>query len=89
MNEQMQIVMEFMAGDGYTYWATSTIPIMYESCEAAMLDFEAKWKEAKANNEHHFHMFGLQFDMGDHQENGVFCSPEFLTVNEWFARGAQ
>jgi len=85
----MQIVMEFTEGDGCTYSCTHTAPIVYESCEAAIVDFEAAVHAAKAADESQFMAFGQTFWVYTFFEEGVFYSPEFMTVDEWFARGAQ
>jgi hypothetical protein len=91
----MQIVMCYTAGDGCTYSCDVALPIEYESVEKALVDFEdlctmafAKkdWRERK------FTFCGREYDpsdfffpSGERQEPALF-PPDFLTVDEWFAK---
>lgn len=36
----MRLVIQFQVGDRYTYSATETVPVIYESAEAFAVDFE-------------------------------------------------
>lgn len=86
-NKLIRIVMEFTEGDGCTYSCTHTLPIMYESCEAALVDFDAAILHAKKNDISQVRMFGEMFWVYTFFDEGQYFSPDFMTVDEWFARG--
>jgi hypothetical protein len=44
---KIQIIMEYQVTDGYTYWSTCTIPILYDGTVEALVSFEEALKEAE------------------------------------------
>jgi hypothetical protein len=91
----MRLVIEQTVGDGYTWHATNTSPVEYESAEAFAVEFEEACKEArvqaKQSTRHwvEFTFAGREWDADDFFEEGVYYPPEILTVDEWFARHHQ
>ena len=91
-----KIVMLYTDGDGYTYSCDVAQPIFYASCEQALIDFEKLVTDARkaylTNNDWRLSRFdfaGLKgFDQSDFFIDGTLYLPEFLTVDEWFARDA-
>lgn len=81
----MQIVMTYCVSDGCTFSYTETVPIEYESLEAAIVDFEAKASVIKnIDCETDFMFAGQQFNYWNHFDGDDFRSPDFMTVDEWF-----
>lgn len=85
----MRIIMRYSVSDGCTYSCEDIHPIEYESCEAALIDFEAALKEAK-NGE--FRFANLDLWSSTFYVESMWSSrgapqlelPEFLTLDEWF-----
>jgi len=89
----MRLVIEYYVGDGYTWSATNTVPVEYESAEAFVVEFEEACKEArvqaKQTRRHwlEFTFAGLEWDADCFfTSDGEYCPPEILTVDEWFSR---
>jgi hypothetical protein len=89
----MRLVIEYYVGDGYTWSATNTVPVEYESAEAFVVEFEEACKEArvqaKQTRRHwlEFTFAGLEWDADCFfTSDGDYCPPEILTVDEWFSR---
>jgi hypothetical protein len=88
----MRLVIEYNVGDGYTWHATNTIPVEYESAEAFAVEFEEACKEARVQAKQsarhwvEFTFAGREWDADNFFEKGVYYPPEILTVDEWFAR---
>lgn len=74
----MKIVMVYTYTDGCTYSCQNTIPIEYDSPEAALCDFIEK---AYSDN---FNIFGIDFYKYDFIEGDEFYPPEFYSLEEWF-----
>lgn len=75
----MRIVMEYGTGDGYTYGCTLTVPVIAESCEQALEDFEALVNGSAEE----FSFCNEVYYAGDFK--GKNSLPDFYTVDEWFA----
>lgn len=76
----MQIVCICTVGDGFTYSCEKVVPIEYESCESALVDFEQALKSAQVNEKYYFLFAGCDFET----ESFRFELPDFYTVSEWF-----
>lgn len=85
-----RLVMCFGIGDGCTYSCDETLPIEYESAEAAIVDFEQMIHEAHDKRTGEIVFAGHNIYPGHFFFNGVYYGPEFYTIDEWFAaKGAQ
>jgi hypothetical protein len=88
----MRLVIEYNVGDGYTWSATNTVPVEYESAEAFFVEFEEACKEARVQAKQtrcrwvEFTFAGREWDADNFFEEDVYYPPEILTVDEWFAR---
>jgi hypothetical protein len=89
----MRLVIEYNVGDGYTWSATNTVPVEYESAEAFFVEFEEACKEARVQPKQtrccwiEFTFAGLEWDATCFfTSDGDYYPPEILTVDEWFAR---
>jgi hypothetical protein len=81
--EPQRLVMIYHVTDGHTYGYDVVQPLMYASTEAALVDFEELVKKAGETEEIFF--AGKRYPVHLFIEEGEFCAPEFLTVDEWFA----
>lgn len=78
----MKIVLKYTDSDGCTYSCDCVYPIVCESVEEAYCAFD----DALAGTKHGlFTVFGLEFVTHKFADG---YRPEFLTVDEWFAREA-
>lgn len=87
----MRLIIEFTTGDGYTYWARETIPIVYESAEAFAVEFEefCRKRLKDFNHDQFFDLTAVKFasrswDICDFFEDGKYVAPDIMTVDEWF-----
>jgi hypothetical protein len=88
----MQLVIEYDAGDGCTWWARCTIPVIYESAEAFAVDFETfclQYRDVYVYPDPEFagHTWDMDhfFPYNDKRERCEYTAPEIYTVDEWFA----
>jgi hypothetical protein len=89
----MRIIMRYSESDGCTYSCENIYPIEYESCEAALLDFEVSLKAA-GSGEFKFanlDLWGYTFysDSCWSKMEPELVLPEFLTIDEWFGEVQQ
>lgn len=84
----MRLVVEYGAGDGYTYWCTDTVPVVYESPEAFAVEFEQVMKAeyAKVNCWQDTTFAGHCWNPSDFFQDGKYVAPEIMTVDEWFSK---
>ena len=90
----MRLVIEYTVGDGYTYSATETVPVVYESAEAFMVEFEQAVRDdwTKPIFERGIKMGGAEFDSSsfmiwnDRTETHDYYGPNIYTVDEWFEK---
>lgn len=83
----MRLIIEYTVGDGFTYSATNTVPVVYESAEAFIVDFEAfvKDKVAKKDVFNLSRFAGRDWDMTDfHVYGSGFFWPQVYSVDEFF-----
>lgn len=81
-----RLVVEYTVGDGCTYSSQNTVPVLYESGEAFLVNFEEwckKNKDASGLNGPEF--AGQEFFPYNFFENDVYYAPSVYTVEEWFA----
>jgi hypothetical protein len=81
-----RLIIEYNVSDGCTYNCTNTVPVLYESGEAFLVDFEAWCKQHKDGNGSNADKFaGQEFSPYNFFEHEVFYAPNVYTVEEWFA----
>jgi hypothetical protein len=85
-SNEIRLVLEYAESDGYTYCHTRTKPIVYESAEALIVDFEAKCRGSRINNELKFTICGIEFDTSNFFDDGEYYGPYIRTVDEWFEK---
>lgn len=82
----MRLIIKYQIGDDCTWWASEIIPIIYESAEKFIIDFEEKLKESIDDKKSNFELAGRVWDCSDfiEYESGSFNYPDIYTVDEWF-----
>jgi hypothetical protein len=84
----MRLVIKYSVGDGYTWWAVEVVPVVYESAEAFLVDFEAIVKAPMASHNWRsnveFELGGQRFNYPDFIQDGEYYAPEIMTIDEWF-----
>lgn len=78
----MRLIIEYRVGDGYTYYATNTVPVIYESAEGFAVDFEkfCKYYHPVVTN-----FAGQQWDTTEFiLKDGYYAPPHIMTVDEFF-----
>lgn len=87
MNNEIRMVLVYTESDGCTFSAEVVLPILYESTEAALVDFESCFEDAKASKDAYgfFDFAGHQFHTSSFIEGDKTYLPSFLTIDEWFA----
>jgi hypothetical protein len=82
----MKLVVEYQVGDSYTWTATETLPVIYESGEALAVEFERRVRALKDQNypDNQFILGGQTFEAQDFWVDGEYYAPEIFTVDEWF-----
>lgn len=84
----MRLVITYTFGDGYTFSATETVPVEYESAEAFAVDFEALCRQYQSDYRE-FEFAGHSWSASPFFEcrdtnTKVYIAPDILTVDEWF-----
>ena len=80
----MRLILRYTAGDGYTWSSEDIVPVVYESGEALIVDFENEAKKAFANRNYCFVFAGKEYSTDYFFVDGKYYPPEILTVDEWF-----
>lgn len=80
----MRLVIEYSIGDGFTYSSVVSRPIVYESAESFLEDFESACLEAYNSNDK-FCVGGLTFNTYDFFFDDEFFAPDVSTVDEWYS----
>ncbi len=78
----MKLVIEYNAGDGYTYNCTMAEPVEYESPEALYSDLLDLTKKTKEDKKSYFYFLGTEFEV-EYLTDGVFW---VYTLEEWFEK---
>lgn len=86
-----KIVICWSSGDGYTCSCENTVPLSYESIEAAMVDFEKACWDSLSTTEARMFFAGHEFDASDFfycdsriSNKEVYDGPAFYTLEEWW-----
>lgn len=74
--------MIYAEGDRCTYWCETVRPIVCESPERLYMDFEEAAIAAWALQVAACSVGDLEFDTMTFFDDGVFCPPEIMTVDE-------
>jgi hypothetical protein len=86
----MRLVVQYSYGDDFTWSATATVPINFESPESFIVEFEKACKEAVLNDKRNFIFADLEwepylfFEWSNKEQRQVFILPDVLTIDEWF-----
>jgi hypothetical protein len=80
-----RLVLEYQLSDECTYSFTCTVPIVYESAEKFLVDFEELCQPDSDGDYNEFELCGEKFDPCDFYCNGKYYDPNVYTVDEWFA----
>ena len=88
----MNIVMCYTIGNKISWYSDIVRPVKWESPEAAIVEFERAATIAYHERVASFLFAGFEFEPSYHfykDDKGkvIFDAPDFLTVDEWFARG--
>lgn len=78
-----KIVLTWTHSNGVDSW-DHTLPVEYESIEAAYVDFEYLCLEAASLDLGTFKFYGFDFSVVDFFEQGRYYPPYMYTVEEWF-----
>lgn len=71
--------------DGCTYECIRVLPCPHDSPEAAYVEFEELYLQAKKSGAP-FKFAGCEYYSNDFEEEGTFYPPQLITVDEWFAQ---
>lgn len=89
----MRLIIEYTATDGYTFWNTITVPVVHESPESFIVEFDEKCKAAFASGTGSFMVSGGgEFDVDCFYERDedirepLYTPPRVMTVDEFFER---
>jgi hypothetical protein len=80
----MRLIVTYSVGDGYTYSATVTEPVIHESPESFIVEFEEKCTKAHNGDDSEFEVGGQTFNAYDFYEEGRYFGPSILTVDQYF-----
>lgn len=85
-----KIVICYTSSDGATYSFDHTVPVLYESAEAALVHFEEAVWDAYRSKKAWMFFAGHEFDKSDflyhNSRTGEleYYGPVFYTLEEWF-----
>jgi hypothetical protein len=87
----MRLIVTYSVGDGYTYYATVTEPVIHESPESFIVEFEEKCKEPSDEYMSEFTVGGASFCASNFYERAegypvkyFYTAPTILTVDQYF-----
>lgn len=84
----MRLVVRVNYTDDCTYNFTETFPVVYESPEAFIVDFEKEARKAILEKKwpafKDFDLGGQNWDATDFFCGAKFKAPDILTIDEWF-----
>lgn len=86
-NKLEKIILEYLENDGCTYSFRQTFPILYESTEKFLLDFEELCLTSFKNHINEFIIGGCTFRTNDFilDYNAQVNLPSIMSIDEWFA----
>lgn len=73
--------------DDCTYSFNETVPVVYDSPEAFLVDFEEAARNAlkiEWPNFQEFDIGGQNWDSSSYFKGDTFIAPDILTIDEWF-----
>lgn len=85
-----RLVLTYSSGDDYTCSCEISVPLTYDSVEAAKADFEYAIRVGHADNKCDVFFAGQEFDVFDFmyysfsEEKHMYDPPYITTVDEWF-----
>ena len=79
----MRLVMLYTFWDGCNYSYAKVLPLISESPEQALSEFETAYRRAKKSLKP-FKFAGVQHYEWDFEYNDKYYAPEFLTIDQWF-----
>ena len=79
----MRLIVEYCITDGCTYSFYQIVPVVYDSTEAFLVDFEEQCLEKRLTYID-VELGGQTFDANHFFENDIFIEPNIYTVDEWF-----
>lgn len=79
----MKLVVTYMHGDGYTWWADETVPIEYESEEHLLCDLE-EFVESYLSGSNCNEFKNTEICASDLIENGKYYAPTVRTLEQWW-----
>ena len=82
----MRLIIEYEVTDGFTYHCTNTVPVVYESAEAFLVDFELSVGGSKVNRDRpvSITLGSQEFDVNNFVDDGMYYPPNVYTLDEWF-----
>jgi hypothetical protein len=83
----MRLIVTSIDTDDYTYTREIVVPVVYESSEEFLVDFEKTLKENE--DEDYFLFANREWDCETYFRGREFYLPVVETVDEWFAEVEQ
>jgi hypothetical protein len=88
----MRLIIKYTVGNGCSWHCDITVPVVYASAEAFLVDFEDVVFERHAITadptggwgESEFSLGGQAFDWTDFFIDEQYHAPEVMTIDEWF-----
>jgi hypothetical protein len=87
----MRLIVTYSVGDGYTYSATVTEPVIHESPESFIVEFEEKCTKAHNGDDSEFEVGGASFCASNFYELAegypvkyFYITPTILTIDQFF-----
>jgi hypothetical protein len=86
-----QLVLQYQDSDGCTYSCEVTLPVIYESAEALMVDFEEAMRAGLLSGAGEVMFAGFPFYPATFfyrdpaTDTQVYDTPYIWTIDEWFA----
>lgn len=84
----MKLVVQVYYTDDCTYSFTETVPVIYDSPEAFLVDFEVLANKALAEikfpHRQVFKLGGQVWEAADFFKGSEFQAPTILTLEEWY-----
>jgi hypothetical protein len=102
MSAKIPLIVIYQIGDGYTFTATDVVPVMAESKQAFLSDFELAMAAYAPDGVEHFSICGQLFEYRHFiewttekttprrtRDTYEAYAPEVFTVDEWVARSLE
>lgn len=81
----MRLVMKYYTDIEFSYYSVVALPIIHESPESALVEFEELYNAARAGDGQ-FMFAGASFYTYEFcgYDPNTYIAPEFLTLDEWY-----